>query len=199
MALMPEPNDPNPGTAFLLPQSIGGKELRYCNCSVAKTKTCGHIKALTDLYRSMKKNGVSEPFDTDFKKSLWHTFASMMADLYPASLDSVEVVPHDKDEYAHLYIRNDQGRSLMIITPPPSDNGADRLSPSPLVDRLCPCFGTSPSASRYHTLRQLYILTMSDTERAMEKMGRKTRRQAMEDSLWYRTAYHFFHTLPDQI
>ena len=199
LALMPDPDDPNPGTAFLQPKSTGGKEFRYCTCPVAKTKTCVHIKTLNKMYREMKKNGMPEPFDTDFKKSLWHTFASVLADIYPVSLGDVEIQLDDEDEYASLHIQDVQKRPLMTVTPRPSDNGANGLSTSPLVDRLGPHFGASPSASRYHALEQLYMLTMSDTERTMAKMGRKTRRQAMEQSLWYRTAYHFFHEGKDQI
>lgn len=39
------------------------------------------------------------------------------------------------------------------------------------------------------------LLTLSEDERKLMDIGMKTRRQAMEDSFWYRMAYHAFREL----
>ncbi|MBU0991250.1 MAG: DEAD/DEAH box helicase [Proteobacteria bacterium] len=187
LALMPESGDKTPGTAFFASDSVFGKEHIYCTCNPRK-KTCSHIKQLSSICRSLKKEAMEKNLEISFKESIWHKLATALTDVYPIPLAAVRVSTTGSD----IQVLNEKKDILLIYAP--SESNAESIFPDSriFIDRLKPDPDQPDTVSRFHALKQLVILTQNDNERVMASIGRQTRRQALENSLWYRMSYHFF-------
>ncbi|BBO91271.1 hypothetical protein DSCOOX_44510 [Desulfosarcina ovata subsp. ovata] len=86
-----------------------------------------------------------------------------------------------------LEIKTAEGNS--VITYASTDADRNRLA-----ERLG-CFA-SPDAEeipdRAEVLRRLQLMTMTDAERQLRDLNMQSRRQGLENSVWYRLAYHGF-------
>jgi SNF2 family DNA or RNA helicase len=190
VALMPEPEDNRPGVAFLLQGSV---EESYCTCSKRKTRTCPHLKMLFSTSKIQLTAGKPEAFQDCFKQSLWHDLAWLLAEGQRIELDSLSIGFFEKDGQKTLCVSDRNGETIVSYF-------SDERDQYRFAERIgaFPSKGGSNIPDRATVLQRLKLWTLSDTERVLNDRGLKSRRQAFEDSFWYRMGYHCFRELEEQ-
>ncbi|MEW6325978.1 MAG: hypothetical protein AB1487_00010 [Thermodesulfobacteriota bacterium] len=190
LALVPDPKDKKPGVAFFLKGSAHEPDLRTCSCSVFKRQTCPHILKLVDLYKAFRRQYGERTPEEAFRSSIWYRMATIMAD------GCRETVVSIRPQFVDL----ESGRTIRVLGP----DGKEMvcyLSQSPDAIRFLERLGQVPEKNavphRGALLKELAHLTLSNEERIMWKRGFKTLRWALEESLWYRLAYHGFREFGD--
>lgn len=189
VALLPSPDDPAPGVAFFV---AGRPAQQFCTCrntgqAKGKKSTCRHLKALMRTLKGSRPDDTSPDLSARFEASIWHRLATVLSRGDKLTPDSATV----------RFTENpDRTRSAVVIA-----DGVTRItygSHSADHNRLAERLGAF-SADREDTvpdraevLHRLSLLTMSDAERQLHDMQMRSRRQALENSLWYRLAYHGF-------
>ena len=184
VALMPEPNDSRPGVAFLLQ---GRVEESYCTCSIKNTATCPHLKTLFGVSGTRQPGRKKKLFEDRLKESLWYDLACVLAEGSTFGPESVSIKFYEADGQKALGISGKNGETVLSYLSDESDQYrfADRMG----------AFSSrngSTVPDRAEVLQRLKLMTLSDTERVLNEMGLKSRRQALEDSFWYRLSYHCF-------
>ncbi|OEU84862.1 MAG: hypothetical protein BA865_00875 [Desulfobacterales bacterium S5133MH4] len=190
MALVPDPKDNLPGIAFFLKNGPGEPETRFCSCSTSRKRTCPHILRLSGLYKTFLKNlGVHSPQEA-FRASIWYRIATILAD------DS-----HDTVQSCTLRSVHQDGKRLLVLFGPRGKEVLRYFSQGPDALRFAGRFGQVSGKNgvphRGALLEKLAKLTLSDDERYMLEKGFKTNRQILEQSPWYRTAYHCYREFGD--
>lgn len=183
LALLPSPEDPNPGVAFLIDQGTALRPLRHCTCALSRKKTCPHMVALSHLENELLRGGVS--MAEDFQTGLWHALAALLSEGDRAALEGVSLKQEKLQKKARIRAQNAAGEALFFYT-----------AQGPVLDRFLSRFGRQvgeePGSHRAAVLSKLARYTLSDNERIMLERGFRTRRQSLEASAWYRVAYHAY-------
>ncbi len=190
MARMPSVDDSHPGVAFYVE---GRPSQQFCTCQQTgkrknkKNRTCDHLKA---LFKAVEKNSSGKgglDLEARFKASVWHELATVLNrgdELTPRSVKTRFV---EKDGRIRLNVTTSEGN--LVITYLSTDEDRNRFA-----DRLG-AFSVDEDESvpdRAEILGRLALLTMTEAERHLHDLKMKSRRQAMEESLWFRLAYHCF-------
>lgn len=184
VALMPGPEDKRPGVAFLLK---GAVEESHCTCSKRRTRTCPHLKMLFGTSKIQLTAGKPKAFQDRFKQSLWHDLARILAEGPPIEVNSLSFGFFEKNGQKNFCVADRKGETLITYL---SDEGDQHR----FAERVgaFPSKADSKVPDRATVLQRLKLWTLSDTERVLNDRGLKTRRQAFEDSFWYRLGYHCF-------
>lgn len=185
LALVPDPTDRRPGVAYFLKGTSRGPDLRICSCSIAKKKTCPHILKLVGLYKALqKKYKGKSPYEA-FRSSLWYHLVTILADESHETLKSIQVQFLDFGNRPSLRVLGSDGQEILSYFSKSSD--ATRL-----LERVGQVPEVNSVPHRAALLEELARMTLSDNERGMEESGYKSLRRVLEESVWYRIAYHCF-------
>ncbi len=192
LALLPEKDDPDPGTATLVIEAEKGVRSVNCSCgSSGKKKACSHVTQLSGAVRRVPELFDEQWFDAGFRNGPWYKLASALHRACPVDPENlvVESDPEASGKTEELRIMQADGRLMISCLNIGSDSETDELDLLLERTRLC-----SPNGSPFHRDRILGMLgkmTLTESERKMDEQGLKSRRQALEESFWYRLAYHF--------
>ncbi len=188
LVLVPDPADKWPGVACILKNRPHQAEHSFCSCSAAKKHTCRHILKLADLYRLLHKTLGGKTPDEVFRSSVWYRLATILGDGCRETPQSVRL----------QFVTQNSGNILRVL----DSNGKEMLcylSQNAGLYRFVERFGQAPAENsvphRGSLLDKLARMTRSKEERVMAERGFKSRRQSLEESFWYRLAYHAFREL----
>lgn len=191
LALVPDPKDKKPGIAFFLKGGANESDLRTCSCTVFKRQTCPHILKLVDLYKALRRQYGERTPDESFRSSIWYRMAAIMADGRRETVESI------RPQFMDL----EAGKTLLVL----GLDGKEKVryflqSPDAIrfMERLGQVPGKNAVPNRGALLKELALLTLSHEERIMWKKGFKTLGWVLEESFWYRLAYHGFREFGDE-
>ena len=80
LALMPDPEDQDPGVAVLVDDEGPALDLLNCNCAKSRKTTCTHIKKLAEVHQFYQSMLGDKTLEQDFRESIWHQIAMAIAD-----------------------------------------------------------------------------------------------------------------------
>jgi superfamily II DNA or RNA helicase len=191
LALVPDPADRKPGVTFFLKGNGNEPDLRICSCSISKRETCSHILKLVKLYRALQKEFEGRSPQDTFRSSIWYRMGTILADGCRETMGSV-----------HLqFVNLESGRTLRVL----GSDGKEMLfylSKSSDAIRFLERLGQVPKENavphRGALLEELARMTLSHAEHIMGDSGVKTIRRVLEESFWYRLAYHGFREFGDK-
>ena len=190
-ALVPDAADETPGAALFLKGNKKERDQRFCSCAVSKRRTCEHILKLTGLYKAFQKQYGEKTPEEAFRSSLWYRLSTILADGSQETAGS-----------ARLQFMNQESKKTLRVVGPDSKDRLYYFSQSPDLTRFIERLGQIPLnralPHRGALLDELALLMQTDEERYMSEMGFKTIRQVLEESLWYRIAYHCFREFGDR-
>ena len=183
LALFPDQSDRRPGIAILVEGGATGLRQRYCSCSVSATRTCAHIRKLVKVGKAVTKKLGGKTFEEDFRSSIWYRLAEIMADGCRERPETVRMQLLGSDDKHVIKVCGSSGEEMLYyMTDGPGRSGfLERCGKVPEGDSI---------PSRGTVLQRLALMTLTENERIMHDKGFKTRRQVMEESFWYRVAYH---------
>ena len=182
-AVMPDPKDKWPGIAIQVEGSGRSAGQRFCSCRRTRRKTCSHLKDLNRILSAYRQQIKEKTLSDDFRAGLWYRFAKVMADGFSSKAETVRLatVPHGSGKA--LIVFSPSGERLMTYV----SQGPDR---SRFIERCTETDGENAFPTRSEVLKQLSLLALTKDERVLKDRGLRTQRQAMEESFWYRVAYH---------
>jgi SNF2 family DNA or RNA helicase len=185
VALMPDPADRRPGIAFQVDGDTKKVDQHFCSCRTSGTATCSHQKELPRVLAAWQNESVHHSFYKDFQNGFWHSLAAVLAEevretpatirltvMHSGDRDRVEVIgTTNRSLLTYISAKLDRARFLERCTQPPED---------------------ADVPTRGEVIRQLSLLTLTENERLLMDRGLKTRRQVLEETFWYKFAYHCF-------
>ncbi|MGM0453101.1 MAG: DEAD/DEAH box helicase [Thermodesulfobacteriota bacterium] len=197
-ALLPEADDPDPGVAVMVLNDKKEIAALTCDCAASnkkKKRNCPHKKALAGMVKPMIETMPSSWFDAGFRQGPWHRLAAALDKVDPVRASDLvfESAAADSDMGAACRVYRSDGRLMVNVYPGgrrDADSGIDEASLFAQRTGLAP----QEEDDFFHRGAVLDLLarwTLTDTERVMGQKGVKNRRQALEESFWYRMAYHF--------
>ena len=188
LALMPDPDDKDPGVAVMVDDNGPALDVLNCNCGKSRKTTCTHLKKLAAVYRFKQSMLGDNTLEQDFRESIWHQIATAIAD---GSGDTPQTVTSQSVSA--------KGQNVLIVYGSQEDElvsyistGSDR---SRFEDRCIDTRKNNNTPSRAGVLSELMLWTLTKNEREMSARGFKTRRQAFQEKFWYRLAYHAYQEL----
>ena len=183
LALLPHPADKRPGIAYFVESSPLGHTQRLCSCAISRDRTCTHILKLVEVYKTLKKSLKGGSLEEGFRSSIWYSLANVLADGSREKPLSVRIQSATYREKKLIKVIGSNGEEMLYY-----------LSQGPDLSRFLERCGKSPGDAaaphRGKVLRRLALLTLTENERFMMDRDFKTRRQTLEESFWYRAAYH---------
>jgi hypothetical protein len=185
VALMPDPADKRPGIAFQIDGGPKQVAQQFCSCRTSGTATCAHQKELSRVLAARGGENEDRSFYDRFQFGLWHRLATVLAEAQretPATIrlatiksagpNRIKVIgSNDRTLLCYFSAELDRVRFLERCTQPPADAAVP---------------------TRGEIIRQLALLTLTKNERVLMDRGLKTRRQVLEETFWYKFAYHCF-------
>jgi superfamily II DNA or RNA helicase len=202
LALLPDPSDNRPGVVFFVEGERHTPAQRFCTCSLSATKTCSHQLKLAQVFKQIKRTTLATESYEHFRSSVWHRLAAILADGSRVTAQNVQTkMVGRKDSPNAGMERPRQGGAIRLCTAQ-GEEAATYLANGPGRIRFVERFGSLPQPTPYlqraEVLNRLALLTLTESERLMMDRGYKTQRQAFEESLWYRMAYHGYREFGDQ-
>ena len=182
-ALMPDPKDKRPGVAILVEAVSGRAGQRFCSCHARRSQTCSHLKEFPRILLAYRQQIEKNTPADDFRASFWYQFAEVMSDESSTKADSVRMTTVSHESGPALVVVNAAGERLLTYFSPAPDR-------SRFFERCTVTHEEQEILTRGHVISQLSLLTLTDDERVLMDRGFKTRRQVMEESFWYKVAYH---------
>ena len=184
MALVPDPDDPNPGLALIVPETDRIVGVRTCTCPESRKQNCIHILQLGRIISGFKRIfGTASP-DELFRASIWFRIGSILGE-------------GCREEPEKLNFRTVEGPHGRFLSAASTDNNEifRYYSSGPDALRLAGRFGLLTEhgfGARKTALEKMFLSTLSDQERALFHQGHLTLRLAQEKSYWHRLMYHCF-------
>lgn len=182
IGLVPEPGEED--TAVWLarvPDASGA--LRHCTCRTSRKRTCSHLQQLSEGIRAFQQRFGGKSWDDAFRATLWYRLASQMVEDDGRPFTAIRPVQTESDGGTVLRLVDHGGRELARVF----DTSPARLR---LLERLAAVPEDGPCRQRWAVLSRLGRLQLSRQERLLEDAGMKSQRQKVEESFWYRLAYH---------
>jgi hypothetical protein len=183
LALLPHPADKRPGIAYFVESGPLGHTQRLCSCAISRDRTCTHILKLVEVYKTLKKRLKGGSLEEGFRSSIWYSLAAVLADGSWEKPLSVRIQSAIYREKKLIKVLSSNGEEMLYY-----------LSQGPDLSRFLERCGKSPGEDaaphRGKVLERLALLTLTESERFMMDRDFKTRRQTLEESFWYRAAYH---------
>jgi superfamily II DNA or RNA helicase len=188
VALLPEPEDENPGVAIMVAHKDPMQSSITCNCSGTGTPTCSHVKKLAAVYHFSQSLLGGKTLEQDFRETVWYELGAHMADGSREKPQTVSSKLVSEEGRQVLKINDSKGEELLTYF----SSGPDRLR---CADRCIDRPKKKNYPSRAQVLAKLALWTLTDTEREMAARGFKTRGQAFQEKFWYKWAYHSYREL----
>jgi SNF2 family DNA or RNA helicase len=204
VALLPESEDRMPGVAIF----VEGKKRdpyasnwRFCSCNPFRNRTCPHILKLTEILKILRKTLDHGSLHEDFKSSIWFRLAAILGEhsrITPQSVHTQALFYIDDNQSRDLEDLNETGGNRNYIKISDQDGeemlsyfsrGADTFR---LLNRLSKVNEVDEVNNRAAVIEKLSLLTLTENERIVLEKGYKTRGQTLEQSFWYRLAYHCY-------
>ncbi|MBL7203703.1 MAG: DEAD/DEAH box helicase [Desulfobacteraceae bacterium] len=183
LALFPDQSDRRPGIAILVEGGTTGLRHRYCSCSISATRTCAHIRKLVKVGKAVIERLGGKTFEEDFRSSIWYRLAEIMADGCRERPETVRMQSLGSDDKRVIKVCGPSGEEMLYYM----TDGPGRLR---FLERCGKVPDGDSIPTRGTVLQRLALMTLTENERMMHHKGFKTRRQVMEESFWYRVAYH---------
>ena len=184
-ALMPDPKDKRPGVAILVEPLERSAGQQFCYCNARRSRTCPHLKDLHRIFSAYREQiGKNTPAD-DFKSSFWSRFAEVMADGASMKADAVRLAAASHGTEQALLVVNASGEQLLTYFSQATDR-------SRFLERCTVTGEKQEIPIRGDVISKLCLLTLTKDERIMMDRGFKSRRQTLEESFWYKVAYHCY-------
>jgi len=170
-----------------------------CGCRSSSNR-CIHLKRLTKAYEQLCQSKNGETPDSSFRSSCWFKIIAAIGEDRGIPLGSVELELHGDQETPGL---EEMAGDIVPGLPPGEIQVstaagvplATYLSDQPDRQRFWGRMVETPgveACSRADLLAKLGSLTATDSESMMLAHGHRTFRQALEESFWFRLAYHCF-------
>ncbi len=181
IGLLPDPHDPEPGSAVHLANVAGSKRpLTFCSCAAGRRSGCRHLKQLEDEIRELHRALGGSWFDL-FVRSGWYRLAQTVFEDNVPSVRDCRVLQESPSGAIRLFA-------------PAKVEVLRYAEQSPSVVRFLERVGKLSSgasaADRSGLLERLATFMRTPEEQHLNKAGMQTNRQFFERSLWYRLAYH---------
>ncbi len=185
MALMPDPDDQDPGVAVMVDDEGPALDFLNCNCAKSRKTTCSHIKKLAAAHQFYQSMLDDKTLEQDFRESIWHRIAAVLSEGSGETPRSVRSKSVSETGQKVLKVYGSLDEELLTYV----SAGADR---SRFEDRCVNPQKVGKIPSRAEILAELMLWTLTETERQMSEKGFKTRRQVLQEKFWYRMAYHAY-------
>ncbi len=117
MALLPEPEDSNPGTVICIRGEKPGQDQIFCNCLVSDRKTCRHEKEFFIIYKRIKENYPSRHFDAVFQASGWNDFPGRMCEIYRETPKTIQMNLICDDSENRIKVVNSKNETIFLYYP----------------------------------------------------------------------------------
>ena len=193
IALFPEILDPDPGMAILvLNEKIGFLSIT-CNCRAFKEKNnCPHKSELSGVIELLKDSPDNNCFDEMFRAGPWYRLATALNDTFHVKIEKLKINPEMAVDGNKNVLNVCQGNEPLVAYYPM--NRTDQTVGIDEGELFVQRTGLVPTDDhpfhRGHVIDMLSSMTLTESECVMNKRKLKSRRQALEESFWYRLAYH---------
>ena len=180
MALLPSGGS---GVAYLHGTD---RRYRYCTCSPRnRERSCRHLSKLEHLFeKALAERGGITP-GADFEQSVWYPIARALGEDSPEKTQSARVRKATQGENSFIHVSDGDGSELLYY-----------YSKGPDLSRFLDRLGVRPNEGemlgRKAILEQLARMAANENEKSLNARGGKSRRQVLEETFWYRLAYHAY-------
>lgn len=178
----------------------GGRPLTSCTCPASRKRTCRHLERLSAGVDAFLRRWPGHSWPQAFSQSVWYRLARVLFAGGDQPLAQVNVsLMHEDGE---TFVRG--------TAPPPAAGGTDAsggLAAGIGGEELFRYYDASPSRLRFlertgktgpvdgafdraALLDRLALFHVSPEEQELRRHGARSQRQAWEESLWHRLAYH---------
>ncbi len=113
VALLPDPGDPRPGLAIIMPGKMPGTEKRNCTCSGLSESNCLHVKRIAAIRDNYCKKLSCLNLEEDFKKSVWHKLAVCLGENSVETLGTITLSHIGQDNSSRLIVTGNDGHDLV--------------------------------------------------------------------------------------
>ena len=120
-----------------------------------------------------------------FRSGLWHRLASVLAESERDTPAAIRLVAIKSGSRNDIKVIGASNRTFLIYL----SGELDRVR---FLERCTPPPEEADVPTRGEIIRQLSLLSLTENERALMDHGLKTRRQVLEETFWYKFAYHCF-------
>jgi SNF2 family DNA or RNA helicase len=184
IALLPKKDSKEEDVAFYIGHAKPSKSVRFCSCRTSKRKTCAHLIELSRVLKTLAPGNGAPSIDERFRGSYWYYLADILAEGNTETGDTVQFRFDTQGEARSVSVLNADGEQLVW------------LAHSATGRRFLERCGKSPQKElmghRGSILKLLVRHTLTADERTIAQRGYRSRRQVLEESFWFRMAYHFF-------
>ncbi len=188
IGLLPDPHDPEPGSAVHLARVAGSnRPLTFCSCSTGRRSGCRHIRQLQGQIRELRQETGLNWFE-HFTRSRWFGLARALVDPGQPEVADCLVLLDGPAEPIRLFTPDRLEVLRYVDRTPAAVRFLERLGKLPNGDR---------AADRAGLLERLSTFMRTPEEQHLNKAGMQTTRQFFERSLWFRVAYHAFREYGD--
>jgi SNF2 family DNA or RNA helicase len=184
-AMIADYRDKDPGAPICFPRTAGGSVMTgFCTCRQSRKDTgCTHFSELVRLTKEIKKQNLGRHLGDLFAESRWHRLAAILSEGDPISCAGIQAAQKSTGK-AYVFTRQNNAVLARIL----DDSAAslrflERTGIAPTNDRIL---------SRADLIQKIAQVLCSPEEKALNKAGMLTNRQAAEQSFWARLAYHSF-------
>ncbi|RJP78043.1 MAG: DEAD/DEAH box helicase [Desulfobacteraceae bacterium] len=195
VALFPEQEDPEPGVVIYIRGDKPGKEQLICSCGASAKKTCRHKKEFSIIYKKWTGDRINGNFDEDFLAGEWNHFSGKMFEISRETAGTIQMNLIRDGQNQRIEVLNGKNEIIFWYYPQHYDDQTTWKDEDLFMERCWDYPGRSNAPRRINIMNRIALFTMTETERAMQERGVRTRRQAMEESFWYKAAYHCYRTL----
>jgi len=193
IALMPERFDPDPGMAILVVYEQPHLISLSCNCLAYKTKNhCPHTNELSGVADLLKDRHEKYNFTGAFRKEPWLRLAEMLNNTCHVETEKLRIgtksIAGSKKNALNIFHKE---QLLLAYYPDGRTDDVPEIDEGELFlerTRLIPPGGKP--FHRGHAIEMLASLTRTESETVLNERNLKSRRQALEESFWYRLAGH---------
>jgi SNF2 family DNA or RNA helicase len=185
VALMPDPADRRPGIAF---QVAGGPQKvaqQFCSCKTSGAATCSHQKELSRVLAARQREAGDRLFYDNFQSGLWHHLATVLAEAERDTPATIRLAAIKSGRRTSVQVIGSSNRTLLTYI----SAELDRVR---FLERCTQPPEAAAVPTRSEVIRQLALLTLTENERVLMDRGLYTRRQVLEETFWYKFAYHCF-------
>jgi len=174
--------------------------LRSCTCGKGRTTTCSHVKELSRAVKAFRETYGGRSWGAVFEATAWARLAKVLSEDAPRPVARVKVEWLEAASGRPSGVRFRSGRPA----PAAAEGGrsaakrgeelgrwlAGDVCRFRLLERLGKVPADLDASDRAGVIERLAMFQWTKEEHALAKAGMKTRRQTMEESFWYRFAYH---------
>lgn len=196
IALAPPPEEGGGQAIFISALPDTDRPLYSCTCSNGDLQACPHLEELDAQVHVVEEHLGGRTWGEHFHRTLWFRLSGLCADESPQPWSQVRVCEVESGtgngSGSELAILDARGRELARWMAP-AEGARQRL-----LERLGKRPSDRPFTDRAALLARLARFQLKPEERRLEKRGAKSSRQAREESLWFRLAYHCAREFPDE-